>query len=101
MGALINDVPAEQTAARLREVNLIGERAACNADFVLPFAIDDIALVAVRHRKEGESAPQLLEFDCTFERVSTGIPVTRLELENLALCSVPGWGLSGRCGLRG
>ena len=68
-------------------MNLIGEHTDYNLGFVLPFAIDKNALVAVRRRDPQGADPQLLQFASTFG----GEQVTSVRLEDLAPGAVPGW----------
>lgn len=68
-------------------VNLIGEHTDYNLGFVLPFAIDKNALVAMRRRDPQGADPQLLQFASTFG----GEQVTSVRLEDLAPGAVPGW----------
>ncbi|MGX1750109.1 galactokinase [Glutamicibacter protophormiae] len=70
-------------------VNLIGEHTDYNLGFVLPFAIDKNAVVAVRRRDPQGADPRLLRFASTFG----GEPpeVTSVRLEDLVPGAVPGW----------
>ncbi|MCW4466393.1 galactokinase [Glutamicibacter sp. MNS18] len=72
-------------------VNLMGEHTDYNLGFVLPFAIDKNALVAVRRRTANEASPRLLEFASTYGGTTGPLPVTGIELDALAPGNVPGW----------
>ena len=71
-------------------VNLMGEHTDYNLGYVLPFAIDRNALVAVRRRNADEPDADLLEFASTFGHPQRP-PVTRIRLAELLPGAVPGW----------
>ncbi|PRA11594.1 galactokinase [Arthrobacter sp. MYb211] len=71
-------------------VNLIGEHTDYNLGYVLPFAIDKNALVAVRRKSQLEPEANVLDFASTFGQGETPA-VTSVKLDELAPGSVPGW----------
>ena len=73
-------------------VNLIGEHTDYNEGFVLPFAIDRAALVAVRLRRDGEPHGDAVDLASTYSPAGGGLSRTRFRVPGLAPGSVPGWG---------
>ncbi len=71
-------------------VNLIGEHTDYNLGFVLPFAIDKNALVAVRRKSANEPDAARLDFASTFE-AGAQPPITSVQLADLEPGSVSGW----------
>lgn len=71
-------------------VNLIGEHTDYNMGYVLPFAIDKNALVAVRRKSEREPGAQVLDFASTYGPGGR-LPVTSLRVDELVPRAVPGW----------
>ncbi|MFD1374753.1 galactokinase [Micrococcus antarcticus] len=71
-------------------VNLIGEHTDYNMGYVLPFAIDKNALVAVRRKSQLEPGSQVLDFASTYG-AGDEPPVTSITLDELVPRAVPGW----------
>lgn len=69
-------------------VNLIGEHTDYNLGFVLPFAIDKNALVAVRRKAANKT--QSYQFASTYGAQDT-VEITEILHENLVPGTVPGW----------
>ncbi len=73
-------------------VNLIGEHTDYNDGFVLPFAIDRAAMVAVRVRRAGEAGHDVVDLASTYAPHGAGLSRARFAAGGLAPGSVPGWG---------
>lgn len=73
-------------------VNLIGEHTDYNDGFVLPFAIDRAAMVAVRLRRAGEVDHDVVDLASTYAPDGAGLSRARFAVGDLAPGSVPGWG---------
>ncbi|MGX5356921.1 galactokinase [Kocuria sp. KH4] len=73
-------------------VNLIGEHTDYNDGFVLPFAIDRSALVAVRLRRAGEPDPEAVELASTYAPDGQRLSRTRFRVPDLAPGTVADWG---------
>ncbi|MEX5269397.1 galactokinase [Kocuria sabuli] len=73
-------------------VNLIGEHTDYNDGFVLPFAIDRAAMVAVRVRRAGETGHDVVDLASTYAPDGAGLSRARFPAGDLAPGSVPGWG---------
>ncbi|MFF0943922.1 galactokinase [Kocuria sp. CPCC 205300] len=73
-------------------VNLIGEHTDYNDGFVLPFAIDRAAMVAVRVRRAGETGHDVVDLASTYAPDGAGLSRARFAAGDLAPGSVPGWG---------
>lgn len=71
-------------------VNLIGEHTDYNLGFVLPFAIDKNALVAVRRKSALDPGSQTLDFASTYTS-GQGPAVTSVPLSELVPGGVTGW----------
>lgn len=72
-------------------VNLIGEHTDYNLGYVLPFAIDRQALIAIRRREPGEQDADLLELASTLEAEDQVPKVTAVHLDELASGTLSGW----------
>lgn len=73
-------------------VNLIGEHTDYNDGFVLPFAIDRAAMVAVRVRRAGETDHDVVDLASTYAPDGAGLSRARFAAVGLTPGSVPGWG---------
>lgn len=81
-------------------VNLIGEHTDYNDGFVLPFAIDRSALVAVRLRRpdgagrggSAETGHDVVDLASTWAPDGSGLARDRFRIPELLPGSVPGWG---------
>lgn len=73
-------------------VNLIGEHTDYNDGFVLPFAIDRAALVAVRLRRAGEPDHETVELASTYSPVGERLSHARFTVPGLTPDAVGGWG---------
>ena len=71
-------------------VNLIGEHTDYNLGYVLPFAIDKNALVAVRRKSQLEPGSQVLDFASTYG-AGDEPPITSITVDELVPRAVPGW----------
>ena len=71
-------------------VNLIGEHTDYNMGYVLPFAIDKNALVAIRRKSQLEPEPNILSFASTYGQ-NTSPEVTSVPVDGLAPTSISGW----------
>jgi len=71
-------------------VNLIGEHTDYNMGYVLPFAIDKNALVAIRRKSQLEPESQSLDFASTYGGGET-LAVTSITVDELVPRAVPGW----------
>jgi len=71
-------------------VNLIGEHTDYNMGYVLPFAIDKNALVAIRRKSQLEPENTSLDFASTYGG-GESIPVTSITIDELVPKAVPGW----------
>ncbi|MGP9651129.1 galactokinase [Glutamicibacter sp. AOP38-B1-38] len=71
-------------------VNLIGEHTDYNMGFVLPFAIDKNALVAVRRKTQLDADRQTLDFASTYGS-GEHPPITSITFDELVPRAVPGW----------
>lgn len=73
-------------------VNLIGEHTDYNDGFVLPFAIDRSAMVAVRLRRAGEGDDDVVELASTYAPDGERLSRARFTVPGLAPGSIPDWG---------
>ncbi|MFI7482805.1 galactokinase [Kocuria sp. M1R5S2] len=76
-------------------VNLIGEHTDYNEGFVLPFAIDRSAMVAVRLRRDtgtGVGGRDVVELASTYAPDGSGLSRAGFPVAGPAPGSVPGWG---------
>lgn len=73
-------------------VNLIGEHTDYNDGFVLPFAIDRSAMVAVRLRRASEPDPGTVELASTYAPDGQRLSRARFRIPDLAPGSVGDWG---------
>ncbi|MFI7580575.1 galactokinase [Kocuria kalidii] len=80
-------------------VNLIGEHTDYNDGFVLPFALDRSAMVAVRLRRPEEPGPDggaaghdVVDLASTWTPDGTGLSRARLRVADLVPGAVAGWG---------
>jgi len=71
-------------------VNLIGEHTDYNMGYVLPFAIDKNALVAIRRKSQLEPESTTLHFASTYGQADS-LPITSITIDELVPCAVPGW----------
>ena len=71
-------------------VNLIGEHTDYNMGYVLPFAIDKNALVAIRRKSQLEPESTTLDFASTYGGADSN-PVTSITIDELVPKAVPGW----------
>ncbi|UYQ77503.1 galactokinase [Glutamicibacter sp. JL.03c] len=71
-------------------VNLIGEHTDYNMGYVLPFAIDKNALVAIRRKSQLEPDSTTLDFASTYGGADSN-PVTSIAIDELVPKAVPGW----------
>ena len=74
-------------------VNLLGEHTDYNDGFVLPFALDRAAMVAVRLRRTGEPDQDTVELASTYAPDGKGLSCERFSLPGLAAGDVGGWGV--------
>ncbi|MGQ1839259.1 galactokinase [Kocuria turfanensis] len=73
-------------------VNLIGEHTDYNDGFVLPFAIDRSAMVAVRLRRASEPDPEVVELASTYAPDGGRLSRARFRIPDLAPGAVADWG---------
>jgi len=73
-------------------VNLIGEHTDYNNGFVLPFAIDRAAMVAVRLKESSDSAAHSADLASTYAPDGGGLTKASFTIADLAPGSVDGWG---------
>ncbi|MFC4903382.1 galactokinase [Kocuria oceani] len=73
-------------------VNLIGEHTDYNDGFVLPFAIDRSAMVAVRLRRASEPDPGTVELASTYAPDGQRLSRVRFRIPDLAPGAVGDWG---------
>ncbi|KLU10084.1 MULTISPECIES: galactokinase [unclassified Kocuria] len=73
-------------------VNLIGEHTDYNDGFVLPFAIDRSAMVAVRLRRASEPDPGTVELASTYAPDGQRLSRARFRIPDLAPGAVGDWG---------
>lgn len=73
-------------------VNLIGEHTDYNDGFVLPFAIDRSAMVAVRLRRASEPDPEVVELASTYAPDGGRLSRARFRIPGLAPGAVGDWG---------
>ncbi|GEC11377.1 galactokinase [Glutamicibacter nicotianae] len=71
-------------------MNLIGEHTDYNLGYVLPFAIDKNALVAVRRKSQLDPGSQVLDFASTYG-AGGELPITSITVDELVPRAVPGW----------
>ncbi|MFW6186543.1 MAG: galactokinase [Actinomycetota bacterium] len=73
-------------------VNLIGEHTDYNDGFVLPFAIDRAAMVAVRLRRAGEPEAETVELASTYAPEGDRLSRARFTVPGLTPGAVDDWG---------
>lgn len=73
-------------------VNLIGEHTDYNDGFVLPFAIDRAAMVAVRLKSGSESTAGTADLASTYAPDGGDLSRARFSIDSLTPGSVDGWG---------
>ncbi|HST72226.1 MAG TPA: galactokinase [Kocuria rosea] len=73
-------------------VNLIGEHTDYNDGFVLPFAIDRAAMVAVRLRRDGGAGHDVVALASTYAPDGGGLSRAGFRVADLSPGSVAGWG---------